>query len=51
MRYDFLCGLTSLPAVVFHTGPAEAAWPDIIRGGAVDIRECVLTSDVLRALN
>lgn len=33
------CGLTSLLAEVFHGGPAACA--DIIRGGAVNIRECV----------
>lgn len=41
MRCDFLCGLTSLPAEVFHSGPAAAAaWPDIIRRGAVHFGEC-----------
>lgn len=40
VRCDFLRGLTSLPAEVFHSGPA--AWPDIIRGGAVCFRVCVL---------
>jgi len=42
-RWDVpsLCGLTSLPAEVFHSDPAVAAWADIIREGAVDSRECV----------